>query len=189
MKKAEFIDHSIMVVDTGITWCDDLIEVSERKNLWTDGRRSLPQEDDAYLYYSLSDAAKNDKELTLWNKLLFETFLGALNEYTTKHEFARIEKDTGYSVLKYDVGGSYMRHIDGGFVGKGGLWFVVSALLYLNQTEGGSLYFPVQDLEVTPKPGVLVMFPSNYAYPHESRRVVAGRKYAVATMMGVAANP
>jgi hypothetical protein len=80
------------------------------------------------------------------------------------------------SVQKYEPGQLYKSHIDAG----PGQPRVISALVYLNDTDGGDTYFNEFDWGVTPKEGTLVIFPSNYIYRHEAKPPNSGLKYAVA---------
>ena len=59
----------------------------------------------------------------------------------------------------------------------------VSAVVYLNEDYiGGELNFSrLEGLNIKPKTGDIIVFPSNYLYEHESKPVLEGAKYAVAT--------
>ncbi len=56
----------------------------------------------------------------------------------------------------------------------------VSFILYVNDAfTGGKLRFPGQDLEITPKEGLLVAFPSSAAYLHEAEPTESGQRFAL----------
>ena len=83
-------------------------------------------------------------------------------------------------MIKYNVGDAYPKHYDG----PTRLGRHISAILYLNDDyEGGELYFPLFDITIKPMKGMLILFPSNYAYQHEALPVTAGTKYAIVTWM------
>jgi predicted 2-oxoglutarate/Fe(II)-dependent dioxygenase YbiX len=84
----------------------------------------------------------------------------------------------GYSMLKYRSGEEYKRHYDGGTrVGR-----AISAVCYLNKDyEGGEIEFPHFKIKIKPEPGMLILFPSNYAYSHIAHPVTDGTKYAMVT--------
>lgn len=42
----------------------------------------------------------------------------------------------------------------------------ISVLMYLQETKGGELFFPMQEVLVKPKPGLLVIFPTFFTHPH-----------------------
>lgn len=70
----------------------------------------------------------------------------------------------------YDV------HIDAG----AGAPRILSALLYLNDCEGGETYFPHFEFKIQPKEGRLALFPSNFIYAHAAQPPTSGVKYAAA---------
>lgn len=93
--------------------------------------------------------------------------------------------------LKYDVGGHYKPHIDGRSI-----WFApngdkiwrkstdrdLSLVLYLNDDfEGGEFLFPDLHIQVKPKPGLLVCFPSDQNYLHGVAPVKEGTRYSIVT--------
>ena len=54
----------------------------------------------------------------------------------------------------------------------------ISALLYLNDDYlGGDLYFKEQYINIKPKIGDIVIFPSREPYFHQSKIVTSGTKY------------
>jgi predicted 2-oxoglutarate/Fe(II)-dependent dioxygenase YbiX len=83
-----------------------------------------------------------------------------------------------YNLLKYNNNQLYHRHYDG--VTASGR--VLSAICYLNDDyEGGELEFPNFGITIKPQAGMLILFPSNYAYAHIARPVTTGTKYAIVT--------
>jgi len=55
-----------------------------------------------------------------------------------------------------------------------------TGLAYLNDDfTGGELVFPELDLVITPKPGLLVGFPSNHKFVHAVPKVVSGKRYSL----------
>jgi predicted 2-oxoglutarate/Fe(II)-dependent dioxygenase YbiX len=83
-----------------------------------------------------------------------------------------------YQMLKYEQGEEYKGHYDGGTpIGRS-----ISCLCYLNGNfEGGELEFPNFHVKIKPEPGMLVLFPSNYAYLHIAHPVTSGTKYSMVT--------
>ena len=104
-------------------------------------------------------------------------------------EYKRIHCDADLSVsqiseigiLKYDTGGFYKPHTDHH------LKFprIISIIVYLNNDyEGGELVFYDPDQKSNPykinvKPGRMIMWPSNFLYPHEVRKVTKGTRYSI----------
>jgi predicted 2-oxoglutarate/Fe(II)-dependent dioxygenase YbiX len=83
-----------------------------------------------------------------------------------------------YQILKYSQGEEYKGHYDGGTsIGRS-----ISCLCYLNEDfEGGELEFPNFHVKIKPEPGMLILFPSNYAYLHIAHPVTSGTKYSMVT--------
>lgn len=84
----------------------------------------------------------------------------------------------GYSLLKYNNGEEYKPHYDGGTeIGR-----ALSCIAYLNDDyEGGELEFVNFGVKLKPQAGMLIIFPSNYAYMHVAHPVTHGTKYALVT--------
>lgn len=95
------------------------------------------------------------------------------------------------SLLRYEPGQFYKRHIDNILKSSraeeaalGVPIRDVSVVGYLNEGfEGGETYFDRQDLRVKPQTGAVLVFPSNYVYPHQSLPVTSGTKYAWTTWL------
>jgi 2OG-Fe(II) oxygenase superfamily len=55
-----------------------------------------------------------------------------------------------------------------------------TGLAYLNDDfTGGELVFPNRDVIITPKPGLLVGFPSNHKFVHAVPKVLSGKRYSL----------
>ena len=86
--------------------------------------------------------------------------------------------DEGYSVLRYTEGQNYKQHADSSF----GSSRVISSVLFVNDDfTGGQLEFPNFEVTVTPKPGLMLFFPSCYAYSHVVHPVTSGTRYSIVT--------
>jgi predicted 2-oxoglutarate/Fe(II)-dependent dioxygenase YbiX len=58
----------------------------------------------------------------------------------------------------------------------------LSAICYLNDDyEGGEIEFPEFKVKIKPEAGMLILFPSNFAYKHTAYPVTKGTKYALVT--------
>lgn len=86
----------------------------------------------------------------------------------------------GYNMLKYSSSQYYKPHSDAG----GSLNRTLSAICYLNNDyDGGEIEFVNFNVKIKPEPGMLVLFPSNYAYSHMAHPITSGTKYAIVTWM------
>ena len=110
---------------------------------------------------------------------LYMTPLAATIPYSRKHDIGELYHEW-YNMLRYRGGQEYKAHSDGGT----GTARSVSAIVYLNNDyEGGEIEFKNFDLKIKPEPGMLVLFPSNYAYSHIAHPVTDGTKYALVTWL------
>ena len=117
-----------------------------------------------------------DKDYKKWDIKFAEIFNSALDDYRVKNSFLPVTGSGDYSILKYKEGGFYKTHTDDGCH----LERVLSGLVYFNKVEkGGGLYLSKQKITITPEPGMIVFFPSNFCYPHASLPVIKGVKYSL----------
>jgi len=92
-------------------------------------------------------------------------------------------------VLSYGIGGHYRPHIDGR-----SLWIApngdkiwrrstcrdLSIIFYINdEFEGGELIFPNLHIQIRPKPGMMVCFPSDQNYLHGVTPIKSGVRYSI----------
>jgi hypothetical protein len=112
---------------------------------------------------------------TQMNKLLIES----TNLYSQKHKIGQLWHEK-YDLLRYKTNQEYKSHYDGKTItGRS-----VSAILYLNNNyEGGHIEFTNFGVKIKPEPGMLLLFPSNYAYTHIAHPVTEGTKYAIVTWL------
>lgn len=101
----------------------------------------------------------------------------AMDQYAKQWDFNFTEVEN-VSVQRYYASQNqhYGYHSDAG----PGLHRILSALLYLNDVDGGETYFPHFDFAISPEAGKLVLFPSNFIYGHEARPPRSGVKFAAA---------
>lgn len=108
---------------------------------------------------------------------MYILLLASTIPYAKKHDIDEMYHEA-YNMLKYSSGQEYKAHFDGEtFTGRS-----ISAIVYLNNDyEGGEIEFVNFGIKIKPEPGMLLLFPSNYAYKHIAHPVISGTKYAVVT--------
>ena len=99
-------------------------------------------------------------------------------EHVNPH--AVVQVGSGFSLLRYREGGFFGTHVDvtrdHPVLGHRRL----STILFCNDDfDGGELHFPRQGITIKPESGLLVMFPSGFTHPHESKTVAQGTKYSI----------
>ena len=111
-----------------------------------------------------------------FNMLLTATIPGYINQFQMSPEIWHED----YSLLKYGAGEEYKQHFDGS-TSSGR---AISAICYLNDNfEGGEIEFAYFGIKISPRPGMLILFPSNYAYAHIAHPITNGTKYALVTWL------
>jgi|TARA_B110000908_G_C10264681_1_gene462525 hypothetical protein len=111
-----------------------------------------------------------------FNMLLLAASTGYSERFGVEDGQQLVQED--YSLLRYSGGQQYHAHHDG--VPSNAR--VISAICYLNDDfVGGELEFPNFDIKIKPQAGMLILFPSNYAYQHIAHPVTDGSKYALVT--------
>ena len=121
---------------------------------------------------------KNQETRQKIDDMLFSIAGQAIKEYTRHFNHAKIRQDSGYDLLKYEVGQFYTAHTDS-FKERPR---AVSCSFILNDDyEGGEFAFFDRELIYNLKKGSCIMFPSNFMYPHEIMPVISGTRYSIIT--------
>lgn len=121
---------------------------------------------------------KNPKVRAKLDKYLFASAGAALKKYNEKFPLALVQEDSGYDLLKYEVGNFYKTHTDSFKVRPR----AVSCSFALNEDyEGGEFAFFDREITYKLKKGSCIMFPSNFMYPHEIMPVTSGTRYSIIT--------
>ena len=126
---------------------------------------------------SSGDVYGNQLAKNLHNQMYF-LLTAALEPYTQRYQVHGNFMHEYYNVLKYSSGQKYDAHYDGSTEdGRS-----ISAIVYLNNDyDGGEIEFVNFGITIKPEPGMLLLFPSNYAYRHIAHPVTSGNKYAIVT--------
>jgi predicted 2-oxoglutarate/Fe(II)-dependent dioxygenase YbiX len=101
--------------------------------------------------------------------------------------FESVFKIEPISFLKYKPGYFYKIHSDEAFLGPCQPDFVreLSYVFFVNEDfSGGGLSFPNQKKIIKPKANTLIIFPSNWCFPHEVLPVTRGIRYSAVTWGG-----
>jgi len=61
-------------------------------------------------------------------------------------------------------------------------WREFGGVIYLNSDfDGGKIYYPNLNIEVTPRTGMMVIHPANLKYTHGVSEVTKGKRYTIST--------
>ena len=113
-----------------------------------------------------------------------ECFMSALRNYCEKHKDVVCQRHTDFRLNKYSEGGFMSRHIDNIHHSHGQQYGYpqLTSLLMLNDNyEGGD--FIVADNEFKTKKGSAIVFPSNFMFPHEVKKIEKGTRYSIVTWL------
>tara|TARA_R100000278_G_scaffold121857_1_gene106679 strand:- start:652 stop:1287 length:636 start_codon:yes stop_codon:yes gene_type:complete len=129
-----------------------------------------------------------------------------IKQYQTSFPYFYIEMDTGFQLLKYKTGHYYKQHVDTfrpvvdqnlintildmkltpedllKFHGSGQRALSCSIQLN-NDFEGGELALWDRDYIVKIPKGSVLVFPSNFMYPHEVLEITKGTRHAIVTWL------
>lgn len=125
------------------------------------------------------ESEKSTKLQNLWQDV-YDRKKEAVKDYCRMFNIADLRYWEAFNFIKYEPGNHFMEHHDHSFSYN----CTVSLVAYVNDDyEGGELYFRLQNLNIKPKAGDLVIFPSNFVYPHQAKPVISGTKYSIVTML------
>lgn len=169
-------------------WRDELIQIAEKIQRWQHSGQ-VNHSGDSYKNTFRSSRSfmisAQDPDygpcLSRFEEALIRVFHSGVKAYMALNPFLHVTEDSGFEMLRYQEGERFGVHCDD-ILGKRGEYRQLSGLVYLNDGyEGGETYFPRQGLKFRATAGDLILFPSNFCYPHESTPVTKGTKYAVVT--------
>lgn len=137
---------------------------------------------------TIDDPGIMGKNLSVRNKLiaeLDEAMFFAIQRYHQKipsmHKtLSGYNGRSGYDLLQYNPGDFYREHTDFG----SGQHRVLSLSFCLNDDyEGGEFGFFSGTHKIKPPKGSILIFPSNFMYPHEIFPVLKGNRYSIITWL------
>ena len=86
--------------------------------------------------------------------------------------------DTGYDLLRYETGQFYTKHTDSFQQQQRS---VSCSLLVNDDYDGGEFAFFDREMVIRAPKGSVIVFPSNFMYPHEIMPVTKGIRYSIIT--------
>lgn len=164
----EMIENECLIPDSGVKWEKaTTIGNGKNQNIRTNYHMGITA------YADEGSVAAQ----TVHNQM-YMLLMATLLPYKEKYGIEQDLWHENYNMLRYRGGQEYKAHYDGDtFSGR-----CVSAIIYLNnEYEGGEVEFTNFGIKIKPEPGMLMLFPSNYAYTHIAHPVKSGTKYALVT--------
>lgn len=168
LETIQMIEDETLNPDSGVAWT----------RATTIGR-GINQDDRTNYHLGITSAAQESGNPAAQNvhNQMYLLLLASTIPYAQKHEVEEMYHEP-YNMLRYRGGQHYKAHADGTTnTGRS-----ISAIVYLNDDyEGGEVEFVNFGIKIKPEPGMLLLFPSNYAYRHVAHPVTDGTKYAIVT--------
>ena len=121
---------------------------------------------------------------TGWHKSVNDFFGVLINKYQEKFERFTCQRHCGFRLNKYSTGGYMTEHVDNIHHSHGQEYGYpqVSALLFLNDDYDGGK-FVVAGMESETKIGSGIIFPSNFMFPHEVKKITDGERWSIVTWL------
>ena len=141
-------------------------ELKEPKEGWWDERVRM---DDFWI--------RND---SAWYKKLKVSFEITIKKYSETFPLFSVQHMTDFRINRYSEGGYMSSHVDNIHHSHGQIYGYpqVSVLLFLNDDyKGGE--FVVADKLYRPAKGSSIIFPSNFMFPHEAKKVTKGIRWSI----------
>lgn len=151
-------------------WVDSLVDDGELNNKL----RNCME-----IYVSMEDVIKkNFDHRKHIDDLIYKTVQSAAQKYVNMNPRISVSMDSGYVLLRYNEGQFYREHTDSYTERPREL----SCSLFLNDDyEGGEFAFFGRKKIIKPKTGSVLIFPSNFMFPHEVMPVTKADRYSIVT--------
>lgn len=179
-----FIWHGKEFIDP--EFCDKILEEYVPTSYWEQTLTGSGHDPQARKceYIPISDQGvieeENEEQRRDMDNHLFEIVKDIIESYQQQHpEFdLEIQEDSGYELLKYEVGDFYIQHSDSFKQEPRALTVIMS----MNDAyEGGEIAMFNRELVYKLDAGDVLVFPSNFMYPHEIMPVTEGTRYSIIT--------
>lgn len=168
------LDQAIIIFPNVVSSiiCDEIVNTYRDTELWEDSH-----------FYSKEQGIRTCNEIRIpvseSDTDIFNVVTECLSEYN-KVFMTTATTDEGYTLLRYREDQCITDHMDD----TTGLGRVLSCSILLNDDfTGGEFSFWGGEKIISPKKGSVVMFPSNFMYPHKILPVKDGTRYSVITWL------
>lgn len=175
--------------------CDKLINEYQNDE-WSDAKTLGPLDNFRVcksILISHSKVIQDRERRKQLDQTIFETIGPVIKEYADSFDgHLSYEADEGYDILKYEPGDYYREHTDdpekvevdenGNLKPSSLIKRKVTFIVQLNEDfEGGGLSFFDDTHRIEVKKGSVILFPSNYLFPHQALPVTKGVRYSLIT--------
>ena len=164
--------------------CDRILEEYHDCSLWIPSRVGDGEIDSKIRncdIINISEHPVMEKNFDVRKKIDEDFYLcasSAINEYRKLFPEVASDIDTGYNLLRYNEGQFYVQHTDSF---KQQQRSVSCSFLLNDDYVGGEFAFFDREIMIKGAKGSIVMFPSNFMFPHEIMPVISGTRYSIIT--------
>jgi predicted 2-oxoglutarate/Fe(II)-dependent dioxygenase YbiX len=122
---------------------------------------------------------KNNPKINMFDNIIQNETTRVLSLYNSEFPSMICNRDTGYDLLKYEVGQFHKEHVDQyqDIPNR----FLAMSFLMNDDYEGGELAFFNKTYIPKVKKNQVVVFPSNFLYTHQVTPVTKGTRYSIIT--------
>lgn len=168
-----------------ISDCNVILDEYSKTNEWTraltgTGEISEVRKCDSIFISSQDVLEKNvdtRKEIDL---MLHERVANIIKRYVADFPLCHLVSDSGYDLLRYEVGGDFGKHVDSF---KEAMRTVSISINLNDDYVGGKMAFFDREIQIKAETGSAIVFPSNFMYPHEIMPVEKGTRYSIVTWL------
>lgn len=173
-----FIPTSALDVLTKV--CKNHDEFNDGKIVNNSPQGTVDKETRNVKIWEMENLNTNNYTQIFWSSYLVYTFKKALQKYDQCFKLNSMYDIIDVQILKYTEGGHYNFHVDSGIHTPRTL----SCIFFINDDyEGGNLLFrfPNQKeiINVEKVKNRMIVWPSNFLYPHSVSPVTKGERYSV----------
>jgi len=160
--------------------CDLILEEYRDSKEWRQAETGGGVNDHRTCYsISLSSENTNDRQKYIDDEL-FKCASEVINRYREDHPNIIVSEDTGYDLLRYEVGQYYREHTDSSW-GEGFPRSLTASFHLNGDYEGGEFGFFSGEHNIRCGKGDVLAFPSNFMFPHQIYPVTSGTRYSIVT--------
>lgn len=104
----------------------------------------------------------------------------AAKAYSARHAGCSVSRAFGVELLRYKPGGFYVQHHDASFE----LPRILTCIVGMNSDfEGGALTWFDERIRIRPETGRIILFPSNFLFPHSAEPTTSGLRYVIVSWL------
>lgn len=172
--------HNIISEDL----CDRILKEYQNSNEWNPTRVGSGEVNPNIRNCSviqLSDPQTIDKNFEIRKFIdveVHQQLLEVVKKYSKEFPEFCPSIDTGYDLLRYETGQFYTKHTDSFQQQQRS---VSCSLLINDDYDGGEFAFFDKEIIIKAPKGSVIVFPSNFMYPHEIMPVTKGTRYSIIT--------